>query len=280
MPDTKDPQEEKEESFEEILAEEPTEETTDDTKPTDEPETPLETTPEPQEPIKEDEPDEPEVPLEEITEAVIKKTKDEVKQDVLKALGVTEDEKVEVEDQGFKFAWETRGEDAPGSWKEQSEETIRFWEFQKKQQDAELQETQKQSLAQAKEREATLNADWDSQLDYLRSESMIPNVDAKIVTKLKEGKVLSVQERQDPGLVAQAQIFDRMYEVSQEREKVGQPPIMDVVHIFNRYYKKVEPTGTQGKKAPVSGGTVPLAGMEEDISYKELHEAKGFEDLL
>lgn len=220
----------------------------------------------------------PEVPLEEITEEIKKQTKEEVKADILKTLGMSKEEKKEVEDSGFKFAWEQRGEEAPASWKEQAAETIRLWEFQKQEQDTKLKEGQRQSMATEQARQATINAEWDAQLDYLRQEGLLPKIDPKIVTKLKEGKLLSLEERNDPGLKAQVGIFETMYEVAREREAQGLQPIADAVHIYSRYFVPKQ-KDLPGKKAPVSGGTTPISSGEEDINYQDLHN-QDFLDLL
>jgi hypothetical protein len=220
----------------------------------------------------------PEVPLEEVIEEVKAKTKEEVKEEILKSLGMSKEEKQEVEDAGFKFAWEKRGEEAPASWKEQAEETVRLWNWQKEQQDLSLQETQRQQMADEQARQLTINAEWDTQLEYLRQEGLIPEVADNIQKKLKEGKILTATERQDAGLKAQVGIFEAMYQIAQEREAAGLPPIADVVHVYNRYYKAKQ-TPLAGRKAPVSGGSTPISQESEDVPYDDLH-SKGFEDLL
>jgi len=220
----------------------------------------------------------PEVPLEEITAEVKKQTKEELTADILKTLGMSKEEKRGVEDSGFKFAWEQRGEEAPANWKEQASETIRLWEFQKSEQDKQLKEKEKETFANEQARLTTINAEWDAQLEYLRQENLIPKINPKIVTKLKEGKLLTSEEKNDPGLKAQVGIFETMYEVARERETQGLQPIADAVHIYNRFYASKQKE-MPGKKAPVSGGSVPISGGEEEVPYDELHN-KGFEDLM
>lgn len=223
--------------------------------------------------------EEPTVPLEEIIEEVKAKTREEVKAEILKGLGITAEEKKVAEEKGFKFPWEKRGEDAPATWLEHSEGTLEFQEFRKAEKDKVTIEQQKQELFIAKEREVAVNTEWDAQLDYLRSEGLIPEVAPELQVKIKEGKILTKQEREDPGLKAQSGIFETMYTLSQERELLGQSPLVDIVHVFNRYYKPTKKPA--GAAAPVSGGSTPTAKSEnEDISYGELHAAKGFEDLL
>ena len=224
-----------------------------------------------------EEPQEPEIPLEEIVEEVKTKTKEETKQEILKALGMTEQEKEVAEEAGYKFPWEARGEEAPKDWKEVIDASLEYQEYKKQELQKEQYEAQRQELAIMQEREAQINTEWDTQLDYLREEGLIPEIAPEIKAKLDEGRVLTKAERTDPGLKAQAEIFEKMYEVSQEREKQGLPPITDVVHIFSRYYK---PTKPAGMNAPVSGGSVPISsGEEDDITYEELRNSD-FTDLV
>jgi len=229
----------------------------------------------PEEEPKEEEPEE-EVPLEEIVEEVKTKTKEETKQEILRALGMTEEEKEEAEKVGYKFPWEQRGEESPKDWKEVIETALEYQAFKKEEEEKALSEQQRQELAIMQEREAQINTEWDSQLEYLREEGLIPEIAPEIQKKIDEGKTLTKMDREDPGLKAQANIFEKMYEVSLEREKQGLPPITDVVHIFSRYYKPIKQPGAE---APVSGGSVPIQSDEEDITYEQLRNSD-FTDLI
>lgn len=227
---------------------------------------------------KKEEVKEPEVPLEEIAEEIKQKTKEEVKDEILRALGMTKEEKEVVEEVGYKFPWEKRGEEAPKDWKEVIDASLEYQDFKKAEEDKVRSEVERQQLAIQQEREAAINTEWDSQLAYLREQKLIPEIAPEIQKKITEGKVLTLQEREDPGLKAQAGIFETMYSLSQEREKQGLGPITDVVHIFNRFYKK--PEKPAGAKAPVSGGSIPMQGEEEeDIPYERLARSS-FEDLV
>lgn len=221
---------------------------------------------------------EPEVPLEEITEEIKQKTKEEVKDEILKALGMTKEEKEVAEETGYKFPWEKRGEEAPKDWKEVIDASLEYQEFKKVEEDKVISENERQQLAVQQEREAAINTEWDSQLAYLREQKLIPEVAPEIQKKISEGKVLTLQEREDAGLKAQAGIFETMFALSQERERKGLGPITDVVHIYNRFYKK--PEKPVGANAPVSGGSIPMQGSEEeDIPYEKL-ASSSFEDLV
>ena len=222
-------------------------------------------------------PKEPEVPLEEVIEEVKAKTKEETKQEILKALGMSEEEKVVAEEQGYKFPWEKRNEDAPKNWKEVVDASIEYQTFKKDEEQKILAEDDKKKLAVMQEREAQINTEWDSQLAYLRNEGLVPEIAPEIQKKLNDGKILTKAEREDRGLKVQADIFNKMYEVSQDREKKGLPPITDVIHVYSRYYKAPVQAG---KDAPVSGGNVPISSGEgEDISYEQLRNSS-FTDLV
>jgi hypothetical protein len=223
-------------------------------------------------------PEEPSVPLEEIAEEIKNKTKEEVNDEILKALGMSKEEKEIVEEAGYKFPWEQRGEEAPKDWKEVVDAAIDYQNFKKEEEDKVKSEAERQQMAIQQEREEAINLEWDSQLDYLREQKLIPDIAPEIKKKISEGKMLTLQEREDAGLKAQAGIFETMYKLSVEREKQGLSPITDVVHIFNRYYEK--PKKPAGADAPVSGGSIPIQSNEdEDIPYEKLRNAT-FEDLV
>ena len=118
----------------------------------------------------------------------------------------------------------------------------------------------------------------DRQLKPLVEEGIIPSVDSSIQEKLSKGKVLSKEEREDPGLKARAEIFETMYVVAQQREAEQKPPIADAIHIYSRYIAKKDKKPA-GHSAPVSGGRKAVVTPEEDMSYEELKKAS-FEDLI
>jgi len=229
--------------------------------------------------------EEEETPIKDVVKEALEEVKkdaeakaDATKERVLEAVGVSDVEKKDAEEAGFKFAWEERGEDRPASWKEQSEETIKLWEHMKTQQDTQLAEDQKKSMEEAEAKNTQINSEWDSQLDYLVEEGIIPSVDSSIQEKLSKGKVLSKEEREDPGLKARAEIFETMYVVAQQREAEQKPPIADAIHIYSRYIAKKDKKPA-GHSAPVSGGRKAVVTPEEDMSYEELKKAS-FEDLI
>lgn len=225
---------------------------------------------------KDPEPKEPEIPLEDVVEEVKNKTREEYKEEILKSLNITKEDKKDAEDAGFKFPWEKRGEDRPATWKEQSEGTYEYLKFKEAEEAKIKQESDRKSAEDNEKRLESLNKEWDSQIDYLRKEGHIPDVSPIIKEKLSKGESLSEEDKKDPGIVASAEIFETMYKVSGDREKKGLSPISDVIHIYNRFYKKNKPAGST---APVSGGKKPIEVEGEEVPYERLHKSS-FEDLV
>ena len=224
----------------------------------EEEEKPLETTVEPKE---------PEVPLEEVVEEVREDEREKVKEKILEAIGIGKEEKKLAEESGFEFAWEKRGEDKPATWKEQSEETLKLYKYQLAEENKTAQvERDKVSKAMS-EREKVVNEEWDKQIEWLVESGEIPATDPKITQKLKEGKVLTKADRTDVGLVAQKEIFEKMYEIDQISGGTG---VKDAVHVYTRYIKGTSKKPA-GAKAPVSGGRTPLSTGAEEITYDEVH---------
>lgn len=215
---------------------------------------------------------EPEVDLKEIAEEIKRTTREELKQEVLKSIGITEEQKQKAGDEGFKFPWELRGETSPATWHEQAEGNRQYLEFVRKQEEAKAAEVNKKTQEAELIRVQDINNRWDEQLEYLRSEGSLPAIAPEIKTKLKEGKRLTAEERKDPGLVAQRDMFDLMSQLATEAEERGEKPIGDIVHIYNRFYvkKNKKPAGAA---APVSGSRPAVSTQKGELSYEELHNS-------
>ena len=225
----------------------------------EEEEKPLETTVEPKE---------PEVPLEEVVEEVREDEREKVKEKILEAIGIGKEEKKLAEETGFKFAWEKRGEDKPASWKENNEETIRLYKASLAQEQADAKKEQERinQLMQVANKE--VNEKWNKQIDWLEESGEIPATDPKITQRLREGKVLTKAERNDPGIKAQKEIFDKMYDLDLLSGGKG---TRDAIHVYTRYIKSAKSKKPAGAKAPVSGGRTPLSTGTEEITYDEVH---------
>lgn len=268
--------------FEEIIKEgkdpkEPVEgeETEKEEEPKEEPkEKPKEETEkEPKEPAKE-----PVVPLKEIAEEIKKKTQEDYKKKVLDAIGITSEEEEKAKEEGYVSPWEKRGEDKPATWKEAVEAGAELAEFKRKEAEKVAKVKEEKTLAQIEEQNKNINADWNKQLDALREKERIPKIAPKVLKKMEAKGTLTDEDRKDPGLVVQRELFEIMYQVSVEREKQSQSPIRDLFHIYHEYYvpKKKQP----GATAPVSAGKpgAPI-GSEDKMDYPTLHKT-GFDTII
>lgn len=229
----------------------------------------------------EEKPEEPEEePEEEVPEPVQREDFERFKEEIFEAIGAGDKAKEEIEESGFKFAWEERGEEKPASWEEQAKETVRLYKHMESQEQEKVAEAEKEKAAELAERQKAINTEWDNQIDYLVQSGEIPSPSEEVQKKLSEGKTLTKAEREDPGMKARAEIFEKMYEVGIEAEEQGRTAISDVVHIYNRFVKPNKSKKPAGAKAPVSGGSRAVSQpTEDDMSWDELNKSN-FEDLI
>lgn len=223
-----------------------------------------------------------EIPVEEITEEARKDERERVKKEILEAIGVGEKEKEIAEETDFVFAWEARGEDRPASWKENNEETIRLYEHQRKVEAEARAERQAEIDRQNALAAENANVEWDKQIDFLVESGELPAPDPIIDAKRKEGKILTAKEREDPGIKAQAELFERMYFADQEAIAQGSRGVTNAVQFYHQFLKTSKPATKKpaGAKAPVSGGRMGIAtDKEDDMSYEEL-AASDFHDII
>ena len=224
-------------------------------------------------------PEEPEVPLEEIVKEVKEKTKEEAKEEykaeVLKALGYDEKSRDKAKEEGYVPPWEKRGEASPATWEEEREAGYEYSKFRESEEEKTKQASDKVAADADKERLAVWNKEIDAQLDYLRKEGHLPEIDFE-VNKRRVAGTLTDEDKKDPGIVAQTDLFNTMVKVTQEREAEGQPAISDIIHIFSRYHKPKKPAGA---KAPVSGGGKFVETQSEEPPYEDIHNAS-FEQIV
>lgn len=244
-----------------------------------------ETTPPKKEEAEEEiEKEEPEKDLDEFRDEIKKEAKEEAKKEtkdeILKALGVTETEKVEAEKQGWQSPWEKRGETKPKDWREAVEAGADLADFRRTQTEAEQKKKDEAAEKSQTERREQLNKYWDGQLNDLRSQGKLPEIDEKVQEKIKNNKQLNEEDRKDPGLVAQYRLIETMSEVSKQRQANGQPAIYNLKEIFYEHYNADKQKA--GADAPVSGGktSVQIGKTDEDeMSYEELHRTD-FEGII
>lgn len=254
----------KEETIRDVVEEVYAEETEEVEEPTKE---------EPKEEVKE-EPDKPEIDAQEITDAAKEKGKQEVKEEILKALGVTKEEKEEAESAGYETPWEKRGEPSPASWQEAVEAGADLADFRRQETLKQQQQYDEKVEEQKAQTRQQLNEYWDTQLAELRAAGKIPEVSDAVKEKLKSGKPLSEQERQDPGIMAQTELFKTMETVTTDRKNKGMDPIYNIKEVFYEHYenRNLQPAGAD---APISGGTkTPItSSSDEELSYEDIHNA-------
>ncbi len=266
----------KKETIREVVEEAHKEEAKEET-PQEEEETPQKEVPTPQ---KEEKP--VEVPLEEVTSEVEKKAKEDVKQEVLKALGVSAQEKEQAEEAGWQSAWEKRGESKPASWKEAIEAGADLSDFRRDKAD-QLKEAEQEKIDTARQAQMKkLNTYWDGQLDDLRGQGKLPAIAEDVRTKMDSGEALSEEDREDPGVKAQKQLVDTMYDVGKQLESQGKPVVYNLKEIYYEFYeKKAAENQPAGADAPVSGGTSAVStGGDETIDYTKDIVGKSFQDII
>jgi hypothetical protein len=249
-----------------------------------------ETVPKKEEEVKAEEKEEvkeevPEKDLDEYKEEIKKEAKEEAKAEtqdqILKAIGITQEEKDTAESEGWQTPWEKRGENKPKDWQEAVEAGADLADFRKEQ--AERQAAQEEQVAETvrEERRQQLNKYWDEQLTELRAQGKIPDFSDTVKEKLQKGEVLSDEEREDAGLTAQVDLVKRMNEVAADRRTQGKPPIYNLKEIYYEHYDKS--TGERaGADAPVSGGRTsvkPAPTGEEELPYEDLHKMD-FEQII
>lgn len=231
-------------------------------------------------PKKETPPKEPEVTPEEIAKEAEAKAETKVKQDVLKALGVTKDEKKEAEDKGWKTPWDKRGEKNPADWKEALDASADLAEFRRVKAEELRAEEAKVVAERKKEQLSNLNKFWDTQLTELRTLGKIPKIGKEVQAKIKKNEQLTPEELKDPGLVTQKELVETMYSVGEEREKQGKPIIHNLKEIYYEHYESKD-NQPPGADAPVSGGTSAVAtGKDEPLDYEKDVRGRSYEEIL
>jgi len=209
----------------------------------------------------------------------ITETKEELLGRIRESFGLTTDEEKKMADEGLIPPWEKENR-TPADWKEIAEFGAQLAEFKRKESEAETKKIQDEQKQQADNYNKQLNQTWDMQLDELREAGKLPKVNPAILAKMKEGRVLSEEERKDPGLAAQAELFQTMYVVSRDRASQDKPAITNMKEIFYEYYKPQRRDKVAGEEAPISGGSQAVdTGKEEQIDYKDLHNSDWY-DLI
>lgn len=146
-------------------------------------------------------------------------------------------------------------------------ETLAEIEAREKQREKQI-EVQKARDAESVKKQNEL---WDEQLKSLTQAGHIPEVKKEIQEKLAKGEKLEGEDLEDPGIKARKELYTAAAENKETNLELA-------------YYKYKAPKSTQppGAAAPVFGSrkAVTPSGDQEEFSYEEIHNAKGFDELL
>ena len=223
-------------------------------------ETPEETTPEPQETKPE-----PQIDVEELKKETIRETSQAIVDKISKGLGLTQEEQDKSQAEGLVAPWEKEDRN-PKSYKEVAEFSADLAEWKRQQAEVKSQEEAKQAEATQKQTNERWNKYWDEQVEDLINSGKLPKVEDK-------------DNPNDPGVVAKKALYQKMWEVTQERVKGGKQPISSLKEIFYEHYEdpSAQPAGAD---APVSLGKKAVSGGDsKDYSYDEIHD-QPFEKII
>lgn len=195
---------------------------------------------------------EPETPT---PEAIAEETKTQVYETVKSALGI---ETKEGEEE-YQTPWQKRGDANPKDWTEVTQASVELSERRRLQAEAQAKEAADNQEKLDQEAKDRMNKEWDNELAFLRSKEYIPAVDKDIQAKLTKGENLTDEEKNDPGLVAQAELFSTMNKLHQS----GSDSTTSLRAIYHDHYQdnKKEPAGAD---APISGGS---KSVDQSVGY-------------
>ena len=206
---------------------------------------------------------EEEFDVEEFKRSTVEEAQKAVVEKIAAGLGLTKEEKKQVEDEGKIPPWEKEGR-TPKSYKEVAEYSADLAEWKRDQKEKEIANIQKDNENEAKEVGKRWNDYWDTELDELTKINKIPAVKDE-------------NDPNDPGKKARIKLFAKMQELGLQRQKDGLPPITSVKLIYYEHYDDGEPGGAD---APVSFGKkgVSSSGEGDDYSYSEIR-GKNFDQI-
>jgi hypothetical protein len=211
-------------------------------------------------------------------EKTVADAKKEVLDKIKSSFGMTDEEEKEMEDKGLVPPWE-KEKRTPRTYREIAEFSAELAEHREKKRQDEAKKQQDEMEKQRQVSERQLNDIWDEQLEDLRDTGKIPKIDPVVVSKIKAGKPLSDVEAKDPGLSAQRDLFNKMYEVAEVRRKAGKPVSTNLKEIYYEHYQTPKKSQPAGDDAPVSGGASKITENDEDYSWKDIHSSS-FHDIV
>jgi hypothetical protein len=225
--------------------------------PVKEEEEPKEETPPAEEAPKEEPKEEPAPDPEKIAQEVQKEFADKI----LNAIGITPEEEKKAEEEGLVAPWVKEGR-TPKSYEEVAEWGAEVAEHKRSLKEAEVQKQQEEQKKTQEETNKKWNDYWDSQIEDLRSQGKLP-------------KIENADDPNDPGRVAQRDLFEQMYKLNQ---RPNAQPISSLKEVYYEHYQPRKQNQPPGADAPISGGTKvveTLSGGEfsyADIAGKDFYE--------
>jgi hypothetical protein len=211
-------------------------------------------------------------------EKTVAEAKKEVWDKIRSSAGMTDEEEKEMEDKGLIPPWE-KEKRTPKTYREIAEFSAELAEHREKKRQDEAKKQQDEMEKQRQANEKQLNDIWDEQLEDLREAGKIPKIDPGVIGKIKAGKPLSEVEAKDPGLTAQRDLFNKMYEVAETRRKAGKPVSTNLKEIYYEHYQTPKKSQPAGADAPISGGASQINESDDDFTWKDIH-GSSFHDIV
>lgn len=221
---------------------------------------------EPKEEPKEVEEKAPEIDVEQLKAETVAEVKNEIIQSLT---GKSEDDIAEAS------PWKKEGRN-PHDYEEvaawSKDQALKEFNAQQEAVTAQAAEQETANQDQIKQNFGKWNEYWDEQLNDLRTQGKLPQVENKDENSADYAK--------DPGVVARKDLFKQMYENNIKRSQSGLKIITSIKEFYYEGYKKVsdQPAGAD---APVSGGSTPVESKsDDDFSYDSVHNTKTFRDVI
>lgn len=228
----------------------------------------------PQEPVK------PPVDEEKLTDTMVEKlyeklnpqTPEEKKDFATKLKELNEKAKSENREPTYEEALALLGEEVTVKTKEELRSELKKEIIEDLNKEAEAAEKKQQDAKKAhddqvKKNQQQLHGEWDRQLGILIANGDIP-------------KVVNKDDQNDPGVVAQKNLFEALNAYAKEQTEKGQQVSLSLVEAFmSPHYKKL--IDQPGKDAPVNGARKSVGGdSKPGLDYhKDIHN-RDLRDIL
>lgn len=184
-------------------------------------------------------------------------TKKEAKDEAVKAAQEDLQKKLTGEPEEEKTPWTKEGRQ-PRDYDEVAEvikkQTLTAVEAQEAKKVAEQAKAAKDEKASEAKTEKKWTEHWETQLRELVEEKKIPGVSEDIQRKMDKGQTLTAEDRQDPGVVARAEIWEAAKENKERNLRLV-------------YFEHIKDKSDVGGDAPVFGSRRAAKPAEEKTEY-------------